>query len=264
MSLAILAALDAEARALGRTLSQVAASASDANVFEGRVAGQRVVVGAGGVGRAPTEAMARLLLQTHRPQVMLVAGVAGALDPGLARVQTVISPRVLHCRGSGHDGSDGAVDEVRCDERLAEAAAHSLRKAGVACALSDCATIDAALITVSEKAKAWDRLDAGVVDMEAYWAGLAAREHGVPFLAIRVVLDRACERLPAFTRDWHGPEDSPKLVRRWLLRPWEVLEALLLQRRLAQALRALELAVATLAPALASAASGRGKGHQLV
>jgi hypothetical protein len=141
---------------------------------------------------------------------------------------------------------------MRCHEGLVQAALQALQKAGVACALSDCATVDAALTTVREKAEAWDRLSAGVVDMEAYWAGLVAREHGVPFLAVRVVLDRASERLPAFTREWRGPKDTPRLARRWLLRPWEVIEALLLRRRLAQALRALETAIAALAPAVAS------------
>lgn len=235
VTLAVLVALPAEGEALRRALSQVAPSADGANAFEGRIAGRRVVLGVGGVGRSPAEGMTRFLLDTYRPQGLIVAGVAGALDPSLERGQFAVSRTIRDGTGRGCAATSGEDDEIRCDESLVEAARRALRRTGLEFVLTDCATVEEPIATVREKTEAWNRLGAGVVDMEARWAGLVAREKRTPFLSVRVVLDRACDSLPTFTRHWRGPEDDSKIVRYLLARPWRVPQALLLQRRLSRA-----------------------------
>lgn len=234
-TLAVLAALPAEGAALRHALSRAGPSRGNANVFRGRAAGRDVLVAVSGVGREPALEMARFLTEAYRPHGLIVAGVAGALDPTLGRGQFAVSRRIRHGTGRGGETASAEGEEIRCDDGLVEAARRALRRTGLDFVLTDCATVDEPIATVREKTEAWNRLGAGVVDMEAYWAGLVAREKGTPFLSVRVVLDRACDSLPTFTRRWRGPEDDSRIVRSLLARPWRVPQALLLRRRLSRA-----------------------------
>jgi nucleoside phosphorylase len=246
--LAILTPLPAEARAVCRALSQVGPAPDRDDVFEGRIAGQRVVVGVSGVGSAAAERTARLLVGAYRPQALLVAGVAGALDPSLGRGQLAVSRRVRYGAGAA-SGENG---EIVCDDDLVRAARRALRRTRVGFALTDCATVDAPITGVREKTEAWNRLGAGVVDMEAYWAGLVARDKAIPFLSVRVVLDRASDSLPAFTRRWRGPADNPKVLYSLLTRPWQAPQAFLLRHRLSRVTRRLTVLLPDLVPSLSS------------
>jgi len=109
-------------------------------------------------------------------------GCAGGLDPHLATGDCVVATGVLTPDGivaTDPDWSRALLD------RLPNARPGLLAGA------------DAPLATVGAKAALWRDAGAAAVDMETHAAALAARRHGLPFAACRVVLDPAWRSVPA-------------------------------------------------------------------
>jgi hypothetical protein len=109
-------------------------------------------------------------------------GCAGGLDPALACGDCVVATAVLTPDGlvaTDPDSSRALLD------RLPGARPGLLAGA------------DAPLATPAAKAALWRDAGAAVVDMETHAAALAARRHGLPFTACRVVLDPAWRTVPA-------------------------------------------------------------------
>lgn len=109
-------------------------------------------------------------------------GCAGGLDPDLACGDCVVATAVLTPDGlvaTDPDWSRALLD------RLPGARPGLLAGA------------DAPLATPAAKAALWRDAGAAAVDMETHAAALAARRHGLPFAACRVVLDPAWRTVPA-------------------------------------------------------------------
>ncbi|MVW59747.1 squalene--hopene cyclase [Massilia sp. NEAU-DD11] len=109
-------------------------------------------------------------------------GCAGGLDPALACGDCVVATAVLTPDGlvaTDPDWSRALLD------RLPGARPGLLAGA------------DAPLATPAAKAALWRHAGAAAVDMETHAAALAARRHGLPFAACRVVLDPAWRTVPA-------------------------------------------------------------------
>lgn len=109
-------------------------------------------------------------------------GCAGGLDPDLACGDCVVATAVLTQDGlvaTDPDWSRALLD------RLPGARPGLLAGA------------DAPLATPAAKAALWRDAGAAAVDMETHAAALAARRHGLPFAACRVVLDPARRTVPA-------------------------------------------------------------------
>lgn len=140
-------------------------------VHEGTVAGARVAWCVGGVGRERAARAARLLLDGHRPEVLVSAGFAGGLDPTLARGSVVRVSAVC-----GHDGK-GVI-------RLAGEGGRIL------------ATVDHIARTPAEKQSLADGTGAAVVDMETLAVAQLAHEARLPCHTVRVISDAAGDELP--------------------------------------------------------------------
>jgi adenosylhomocysteine nucleosidase len=88
--------------------------------------------------------------------------------------------------------------------------------------------------------------------MESYPAVRAAAEAGIPWLALRVIVDPLASSLPPFTREVHGRYLGPAL-KYALSGPGAVADLARLAVRARRAAQALELALRRLGPALAAA-----------
>ncbi len=169
--------------------------------WSGRVARREVVVVVCGVGPARAAASARCLLGA-RPDLERVVsvGYAGGLAEDLETGDVVVATEVI--RDS---------DSVRCDESRVEAMAAwtGAMKAAVV-------TVERAASTPQAKAALREAHGAAVVDMEAFEVGRAAREAGVPFLALKSVLDRASETLSLSPLAWRDLARSSGLATRRL------------------------------------------------
>jgi hopanoid-associated phosphorylase len=109
-------------------------------------------------------------------------GCAGGLDPQLPSGTCVVAMGVLTPDGPLAADPDWAGALLG---RLP--GAHAAALAGV----------DAPLASPAAKARLWRASGAVAADMESHAAALAARRHGLPFAACRVVLDPAWRTVPA-------------------------------------------------------------------
>jgi hopanoid-associated phosphorylase len=112
---------------------------------------------------------------------ILSFGCAGALDPGLRAGDCVVASCVA-----------GGPDTLAADPAWMHALAAHLPRARC----GPLAGLDAPLASGAAKAQLWQAGGALAVDMESRAAALAARRLGLPFAAVRVVLDPAWRSLP--------------------------------------------------------------------
>jgi hopanoid-associated phosphorylase len=137
-------------------------------------------------------------------------GCAGGLDPALGPGACIVPDAVLTAHGD--IGADAAWARA-LRARLPQARAGTLRG------------LDAPLAAHADKADLWRACGAGAVDMESHAAALAARRHGLPFAACRVVLDPAWRSVPgcalAALRD-DGGTDVAALLRALATAPREL------------------------------------------
>jgi adenosylhomocysteine nucleosidase len=112
-------------------------------------------------------------------------GTAGALDPALGCAAIVLPEEVISLEGA----------PVRADPRWRQALERALPRERI-CAGRLLST-PLPLGTRLDKAIAWRETHSVAVDMESAAVGRAAADAGLPFIAVRVIVDIAGEDLPA-------------------------------------------------------------------
>lgn len=204
-----MAALVAEARTLGPAMRHGDALASLAD-------GTLLVVS--GMGPVAARQGARRLIEAGAGALMSW-GMAGGLDPALATGTLLLPSEVVSPEG-------GVFPTARAwRERLCTALAAS-RPVCVGRLL----TCREPIGTAAGKASAFHRTAAAAVDMESFAVAEVAARGGLPFIAVRVIVDAAGDALPrallaaaAGTRAVHAgrllgglaraPADLPALIR---------------------------------------------------
>jgi ABC-type amino acid transport substrate-binding protein len=162
-------------------------------------------------------------------------GCAGGLDPDLATGDCVVATSVLT--------PDGI---VATDPDWSRALLHRLPGARPGLL----AGADAPLATAAAKAALWRDAGAVAVDMETHAAALAARRHGLPFAACRVVLDPAWRNVPAAALAGLDSGGIRAVLRGLAGAPGQIASVCALAREAWVARRALLRARARLGPAL--------------
>lgn len=186
-----------------------------------------------GVGAS---AARRAALQLVQAQVSALVswGTAGGLDPRLGAGTLVLPERVISV-----DSESFAVDagwRLRLAEQL-----HPCGKLAGGTLLSS----QRLLATREAKAAAYARYQAAAVDMESAAIAAVAGERGLPFVALRVVVDAADQALPiaaAVALDGRGRLQPAALGAALLRRPQQLIGLARLAARFARARRALRCA----------------------
>ncbi|MGJ7917802.1 squalene--hopene cyclase [Massilia sp. LXY-6] len=141
---------------------------------------------------------------------ILSFGCAGGIDPSLQPGACVLASGVWTAAGP-----------IAVDQAWSRALLARLPQAREGLL----AGLDAPLATRSAKARLWREAGVRACDMESHAAALAARRHGLPFAACRVVLDPAGRSLPdcallAMRED--GGTDTLALLRGLAATPREI------------------------------------------
>ena len=217
----------------------------------GKCGGADVLVCRSGIG-VRGQTAARLLLQRHSPAVLVSAGFGGGLDPGLKTGDVVLCERV-------HIGGAPEEMDIAGDEGLLRLAGEAAAKAGLRAVRGGAVTVDHVAATPGEKALLY-RSGCLVAEMEGHGVGLAAQAAGVPFLALRVVLDEADEGLgggPRLVAE-DGGTRVQRAVRYMAAHPWALPALMRLGRKRSLASDALSdlLEAFVTHPALAAASGG--------
>jgi adenosylhomocysteine nucleosidase len=235
----VVAALAAEARALGPPI---------------RISGSQVVTADGtlvavsGIGTAAAK-RASMELIAAGATALVSWGMAGALDPTLTAGTVCLPSEVI--------SSDG-----RCF-----IAAHPWREALVALLAGNrpvtCGrllTSSQAIGTVAAKEVAYAATGAHAVDMESSAVAQVAEMHGLPFIAVRVIVDTAGDVLPraVVTASRAGQVQMWRLLGGLLLSPADVAPLIRLALRYRVAMHSLETVagLGKLAPPAIDTASG--------
>jgi adenosylhomocysteine nucleosidase len=226
----LLVALDRELRSASRAFG----ASPRGNRAQGRFAGTDVVALAIGFGGGARRAVAE-----ERPRLVVSCGFSGGLDGALAPGDLVLATSVR----------DETGDELAAPQAVKLLAARAL--SGLRCFEGQLVCTTSVAATEEEK-RGLARPGALAVDMESYPAARAAAEAGIPWLALRVIVDPLLSSLPPFTREEHGRYLGPAL-KYALSGPRAVGDLARLAVRAHRAGAALELALRRLGPALAAA-----------
>jgi adenosylhomocysteine nucleosidase len=177
----IVMALAIEAGYLCDSLKRVRKyTAKTHSIIEGELAGKIVAVVVSGAGKAAARHGTEVLIAGHHPRWIISVGVAGALDPALARNDLVIPHQVIDL--------DGNLVEI-------EAEMPDLR--GVKRTIGRLLTFDRLVARATEKADLRQLHGADLIDMETSAVAQLARERSLRFLPIRVISDDSRAELPA-------------------------------------------------------------------
>jgi adenosylhomocysteine nucleosidase len=171
----ILFAVPIEADAFERLAQDhVEMEAGRLRFHEGVVGGRHVAWCVTGPGAAAASHAARLLIDGHRPRLLVSAGFAGGLAASIPRGSVVQPARVIDAMGGS-------------PLPLAHADAANLT----------IVTVDRIVTTAAAKRSLAADTAAQLVDMETHAVAVVAADAGLPCAAIRVVSDDASQDLPA-------------------------------------------------------------------
>ncbi len=173
-----------------------------------------------GIGKERAREGALAVMETCRPEALISIGLAGGVAQEVEGGDLVLGERVYpldaeaiakikspargefaesedafrQAQGERLDGND-----VTSDSALLEAATLVLKDEGIPTHTGDLMTVPNVMGPVMKK---WlgTRYPVKAVEMESYWIGEVAKKHGVPFLAVRAVSDRADDPLPDYGR----------------------------------------------------------------
>lgn len=222
----VVAALAAEARTLGPRRRR------PDGLFTTKNGTLVAVCGMG--GSAATAAAHRLI--DAGASGLVSWGMAGGLDPHL-QAGTICLPRVVAAR----DGASCVTDSRWREILIAVIARRRVVVGG------QLLTSAAAIHDVAGKAAAFRDTGAVAVDMESLCVGEVAALHGVPFVAVRVIVDTARDAVPDFimAASVDGQIDVPRLIWSLLRAPRDLKALLRLARRYRDAIRALTVVART-------------------
>ena len=225
----LVVALPIELRGVARVLGTKARGGS----VRGRLGETRAIARAVGLGGGAAQAIA-----AERPRLVISCGLAGALRPSLVPGSLVLASSVRDESGEELVASDAILRATR--RALVDHAP-----------VAEGELVSATRVAATREEKyALAGPGRVAVDLESWAAARAAARAGIPWLALRVIVDPLESDLPGFARDGHTSYFGPAL-RHALRGPRQVLELARLGFRADTAIRALEQALHHLAPTLA-------------
>ena len=181
-----------------------------------------------GVGPDRSGATLAQILQQNDFYVdgVLVLGVAGGIDPELETGDLLLADRYALQNGAAqHSGK-----AIHPDSAMLRTGQQAALNLSVPIFEGGSLTVDHLVAQPQERQALRVQYQVRSVNMEDYPAAEAAREKGVPFLSVRVVLDTANQSLPGYLP---GLAKSPyKVITNVLLMPWRIPTMLGLKKQL--------------------------------
>jgi adenosylhomocysteine nucleosidase len=164
-----------------------------------------------GIGRESSVAGVDRLLGVHGGDEgagLLLLGFAGGLDPALKAGDLLMPTCYYHESG----------DWFSADAQMWQQARVAAQESGLHVVLGNSLTVDHLAATPEDKRLLYRQHQVGSVNMEDYWVAEAASRAGVPFLAVRSVLDPVCQALPGYVLGLTGRPAGVAI--RAAARPW--------------------------------------------
>ena len=227
--------------------------------FRAEVGGKEFAAVAHGIGhQRATETARRAFDLIPNAELVIGTGVVGALSGGLKPGDLVLSDRTIMIHG------DGKVDEqvTAISVAYVRAIGRSLANAGIAYSTGAILTSHRVLATRAEKRRAKGSTGAIAVDMETAAVASEATARGIPFVAIRAVLDEVDDEIFGAEMADEDGKVKPLAATSFLLRnPATMLKLPRMMRNLSRATASISDALIAIAhDGQDSAATKRGRG----
>jgi adenosylhomocysteine nucleosidase len=212
--------------------------------FRAQIGGKDFAVVGHGMGhKRATETARRAFDSMPGAELVIGTGVAGALSRGLKPGDLVLSDRLLMIHADGQQAKPGAAVSAA----HVRAIGHSLASAGIAYSTGAILTSNR-VFTVAEKRGAKESTGAIAVDMETAAIASEAAARGLPFVAIRAVLDEVDDEVVGAEMADEDGDVSPLAATAYLLRnPATVLKLPRMMRNLSRATAAIADALSAIA-----------------
>lgn len=160
-----------------------------------------------GWGAQAAETGARWTVRELRPSAMVAVGYSGGTRPGLASGTLVIGEQVAQIgadepaapTASGVDSSkNAATGPLAGDEGMLALAHSSAQALRMPVAAGLVGTTTKIVSNAMDKAALGAATGALAIDLETWHFARAAADAGVPFIAVRAIVDAASDELPGF------------------------------------------------------------------
>ena len=213
--------------------------------FRAEIGGKQFTVVGHGIGRSRARDAARRAFDLiPGAELVIGTGVAGALSSGLKPGDLVLSDRTLTIH------ADGQVAEqvTAVGDAHIRAIGRSLAIAGIAYSTGAILTSHRVLATGAEKRRAKESTGAIAVDMETAAIAAEAAARGIPFVAIRAVLDEVDDEIVGAAMADQDGNIRPLVATSYLIRnPATILKLPRLIRNLSRATTAIADALTAIA-----------------
>jgi adenosylhomocysteine nucleosidase len=202
--LAILVALDEEARALVQHLAPSTVSSPQLAVWEGALEGTPVVLVITGVGKVSAAAAAQFTCDTFAPRSLLVVGLAGATDSDGQRGQLVVASGALQ-----HDvdarpftAAKGVIPSLGKSMFAADPILSEKLRSATESVVGNPRIIRSGVVLTGDQIVTSRAVRDGLLaefsdgacfDMETAAVAQVAHQNGIPWAALRMISDSADE-----------------------------------------------------------------------
>ncbi len=152
-----------------------------------------------GAGAEKAKAAAEWGIAEHRPEAVISLGFGGACRDDIDAGDLVLATEVRCLEGKPFFWDMQSLGEtVKPSPGLLAAARSAVEVAGIDFFMGRIISLPTVAKTGAMKLWLGQALGAAAVDMESYYVGQAAAAAGVPFLAVRGIVDTAALELPDF------------------------------------------------------------------
>jgi nucleoside phosphorylase len=177
------------------------------NVGRGSFGDRQVTILKSGVGAFGFADRLSAHLQNNQYDALIVAGVAGGLDPQIKAGDAVVFDNCYSARADRNRSNPGELlsengdnSVIPCDDKLSQFIAEALLESGMTCFRGAGVTVDRIITSAREKIALGARYRAAAVDMETYDCLSVCSLFGLSATALRIVSDSAVTDLPDFNR----------------------------------------------------------------
>jgi adenosylhomocysteine nucleosidase len=216
-------------------------------ICRGLFGGRRVTILQSGMGAPGFAERLAEHLGNNRYDALIIAGLAGALDPRLRVGDAVLynfcyDARAIDFPIHEHSTPEDVCEEVSAaagDELLSGILSGALTRAGVPFIKAPGITAGRVITEAKEKLALGARYGAAAVDMETYHALGACARLNLPAAALRVISDEAGRDMPDFNRVYNpgGRINGWRLASAMMARPSAALRLMLTVRPALRSLR---------------------------
>ena len=195
--LAIVAALKEEvSELLASGGFRVAEGHSGARYYRSE-ATSNVLVVESGIGGKRAQRATEHVVETFKPDLIVSAGFAGGVKPGLKTGDLRLCQTVWCVEGPPDGWTLPAASSHTLDpEAAGEGAYTAVEKVGHR--TGDCLSVPQVVLSSSSKKQIGAEFPVDVIDMESFWVSQTAARHGISHLVLRSVLDPMEQSLPSF------------------------------------------------------------------